>query len=216
MGATTETIQLKILRPTPKEIGLAAVEVYGGGYVSQAAYESDVIELDDIGSWGEIRWSGRRDPDARVDIRTLFEGRVFDTTRPHEVRQRVIPGNAADEIESERISVTTSLSRSLVFSPEASPNPFTPNGDGINDVANISYKLLRVTSAVPVSIEVFDLAGRLVSRVYAENSPIGEYSHPWDGLDDSNELVPPGLYVYRIVADLQSRRETHSGTLAVT
>ena len=67
---TTEAVQLRIIRDTPKEIGLADFEVYGGGFVGQAVYESDVIELDEIASWGDIRWSGRRDSLARVDIRT--------------------------------------------------------------------------------------------------------------------------------------------------
>ena len=433
---TTEAVQMRIFRDTPKEISLAAFEVYGGGFVSDASYESDVIELDDIASWGEIRWSGRRDPDARVEIRTrsgsdrhpeifwearpekqdsirflqgggdltfteykrqydrlsdvlkpideanwvtpdrtnwstwsspyafekpgaeivspsprqffqirtdfastiddggkldyiefkasvppavrrlvgeiyptettvgeatrftyyvkpsiqssdagfdaveistpagvvsvdalrideidqgdfawslhedglgfevvlprrlgpadsdalvevdfnapvlrevgtVFAGRVFDTAKPHEVRQRILEGEAAAEIESERLSVTTSLSSSLVFSPLASPSPFTPNGDGINDVVTISYKLLRVTSSVPVSIKIFDLSGRLVRRVYAGNDPLGEYSHTWDGTDSAGQLVPSGIFLYRIDADLQSEREIDTGVVSV-
>ena len=81
-----------------------------------------------------------------------------------------------------------------MFSPQISPNPFTPNGDGVNEVVNISYKLLRLTSAVPVAIEIYDLSGRLVRRVYEGEDPVGEYRHVWDGRDDSNGLVPPGVY----------------------
>ena len=433
---TTEAVHLKVFRDTPKEISIGAFEIYGGGYVSEAAYESDIIELDDIASWGEIRWSGRRDPEARVEIRTrsgndrqpevfwetrveqqdsvrflqgggdldfteykrqygkvadflkpanrehwasndtenwsfwsspyefdtpgvgmvspgprqflqikadftstidnggkldyvefkasvppsvrrlvgeifpietvvgeatqftyyirptirsgdnsfdaieistpsglvsvdslrldgidqgdflttmhangtgfevylprrleptdsgalvevvfkapvlrevgtLFEGKVFDTSKPHEVRQRVLPGDAANEIDSDDISVTTSLSKSLVFLPQISPNPFTPNGDGINDRVNISYKLLRVTSAVPVSLEIFDLTGRLVKEVYVGENPLGEYTHDWDGLDSANNAVAPGLYLYRLMVDVQSQRETNSGVLSL-
>lgn len=434
---TTRFVQLRIIRQTPKEVGLAAFELYGGGYVRQASYESDVIELDDIASLGEIRWSGRQDPHAQVAIRTragtdpqpvifwetrpeqqdnvkflqgggdlslteykhqydrladflkpedeqdrvrpdtehwsfysspyafgspgvpiaspgprkfvqirvdfasttvedggninyiefkasvppsvrrlvgemhpietqvgettqftyyisptirstdrsfdgveiatpsgvvsvdslhiagvnqenfswtihedglgfevllprrleptdsgalvevvftapvlrevgnLFAGRVFDTARPHEVRQRVVPGNATDAIASDRLSVRTALSESLVFSPRIAPNPFTPNGDGVNEVVNISYKLLRLTSAVPVSLDIYDLSGRRVRRVHEGEDPVGEYSHVWDGRDDSNGLVPSGLYLYRLVVDVQSERETRSGVVAV-
>ena len=149
------------------------------------------------------------------EVGTSFEGRAFDTTKPHEVRQRVVPGDATNEVESERLAVRTSLSNSLVYLPQISPNPFTPNGDGVNDIVNISYKLLRVTSAVPVSIEIFDLSGKLVRRVYDGDNPLGDYSHTWDGRDHSNGIVPPGLYLYWIVADVQSKRETNSGIVSV-
>ena len=149
------------------------------------------------------------------EVGTLFAGKVFDTTRPHEVRQRILPGEAAAEIESERLSVTTSLSGSLVFSPLVSPNPFTPNGDGINDIVHISYKLLRVTSGVPVAIEIFDLSGRRVKQLYSGIDPLGEYSHSWDGTDDSGGVVPPGLFMYRILADLHSGQEIDTGIVSV-
>ena len=433
---TTEALQLRINRPTIKEIGLAAFEVYGGGYVKQASFESDVFELPDIASWGEIRWSGRQDPKARVEIRTrsgidpqpevywesrteqqdsvqflqgggdlsfteykrqyarlsdilkpvdpldwvspdaenwsfwsspysfeepgvdivspgprryfqisadfasdvedggqldyieftasvppavrrlvgeitpaettigeatqftyyirptirsgdssfdgveimtpsgvvsvdslrvagigqdvfassihadgrgfevvlprrleptdsgalvevvftapvlrevgtVFAGRVFDTARPQEVRQRILPGNADDEVEADALSVRTALSRSLLLTPEIRPNPFTPNGDGVNDEVRISYKLLRLTAAVPVSIEVFDLSGRLVKRVFDGGESLGEYVHTWDGTDASMRLVSPGLYLCRIVADVQSEAETSTSLLSV-
>ena len=45
--------------------------------------------------------------------------------------------------------------------------------------------------------------------------PVGEYRHVWDGRDDSNGLVPPGVYLYRLVADVQSEKEISSGVVAV-
>ena len=82
-------------------------------------------------------------------------------------------------------------------------------------MVNISYKLLRLTSTVPVSLEIYDLSGRLVRRVYEGVDPVGEYRHAWDGRDDSNGLVPPGLYLYRLVVDVQSEKEISSGVVAV-
>ena len=433
---TTSALQVLIFRQTPKEIGLADFEVYGGGFVGRASYQTDVIAMEDAASWGEIRWSGRRDPDARVEIRTrtgsdpqpevywearpeqqdsvrflqggggltlteykrqyggltdvlkpelpedrishdsdnwsfwsspyafdrpgvdivspsprqyfqlavdfsstvehgsridnvefmvsvppavyrllgevtpavtgigevtrftyhirptirsgnrgfdgveisapsgvasvdslrmggvdqpgfswrmradgfgfevdlprrlqpadsgsvlevvfsapvlrevgaVFNGRVFDTARPQEVRQRIVPGNATDAFESDGLAVKTSLSGSLLFSPRVSPNPFTPNADGVNDAVSISYKLLRVTTPVPVEIGIFDLSGALVKRVYESIDPFGAYSHSWDGTGASGRLVPPGVYLYRIAVDFQARRETGGGILAV-
>ena len=146
---------------------------------------------------------------------TLFSGRVFDTANPHEVRQRLSQGNVVNEIESNRFTVTTNLSNSLLFAPQIKPNPFTPNGDGINDVTNISFKLLRITDPVPISIAIFDLSGRLMKHVYINENTIGEYAYAWDGLDHSNRHVPAGLYLYAITADFQSEQETHSGIVLI-
>lgn len=167
------------------------------------------LEPDDSGVVVEVVFSA---PVFR-EVGNLFAGRVLDTSRPQEVRQKILPGNAVHAIDSDRLSVTTPLSKFLLLAPTTSPNPFTPNGDGINDVANISYMLVRATSPVSVSIGIFDLSGRMVKRVYEGENAIGEYSHIWDGTDDSNRLVSPGLYLYRIVA--MRDRETSYGILSL-
>ena len=58
------------------------------------------------------------------EVGNLFAGRVFDTSRPQEVRQRILPGNSAPEVDSDRLPVTTALSSSLLLAPKISPNPF--------------------------------------------------------------------------------------------
>ena len=149
------------------------------------------------------------------EVGTRFAGRVFHSDHPHEVRQKIVSGDANQDVESDQLTVTTSLSNTLLHAPKVSPNPFTPNADGINDVVNISYKLLRVISAVPVSVEFFDLSGRLIKALYSGADPLGEYEHTWDGRDDFGNLVSPGIYLFRIQADMQSGREINAGTLSV-
>ena len=77
---TTNFVQLRILRQTPKEIGLAAFELYGGGYVRNASYESDVIELDDIAS-------------SRRDSLVGTAGSPRPGRDPHPGRNRSAPGH---------------------------------------------------------------------------------------------------------------------------
>jgi hypothetical protein len=149
------------------------------------------------------------------EVGTFFHGKVFNSTKPHEVHQQIAPGNAADEVESDLLVVRTSVGQTLLFSPRVFPNPFTPNNDAINDVVNICYTLLRVTAAVPVSVSIFDLSGTLVKQVYAGDDSVGEYARTWNGTDRSNRLVTPGLYVYRIVVDLDTEKEVSSGVVSV-
>ena len=148
-------------------------------------------------------------------VGTFFDGRVFDSAKPHEVRQQIEPGNAADETESELLSVRTSVGRSLLFAPRVFPRTFTPNGDAINEVLNISYTLLRVTAPVPVSVAIYDLSGALIKQVYAGDDPIGEYTRSWDGTDGSNRRVVPGIYLYRLAVDLHTETEVSSGIISV-
>ena len=146
---------------------------------------------------------------------TFFDGRVFDSAKPHEVRQKINPGNVADEIESDVLTVITSLAESILSSPEVSPNPFTPNGDGVNDLLNISYTILRLTAPVPVSIDIYDLSGVFIKTVYSGNDSVGQYTRHWDGGDNKDNLVPPGIYVYRISVEAQEEEETATGTISV-
>ena len=94
----------------------------------------------------------------------------------------------------------------------AQPGVFTPNGDGANDFAVLAFTLGRVSGS-SVHFEIYDVGGRLVRSLPpslldpGSYSPIGgrEEDLPgrWDGLDDEGRLVPPGLYLYRIVVDLE-------------
>ena len=149
------------------------------------------------------------------EVGTFFDGRVFDSAKPHEVRQQIEPGNAADEAESEQLSVRTSVGRSLLFAPRAFPRIFTPNNDAINEVLTISYTLLRVTAPVPVSVAIYDLSGALIKQVYAGDDSVGEYARFWDGTDGSNRRVAPGIYVYRLAVDLYTGTEVSSGIVSV-
>ncbi len=63
-------VALFIYTPNLKTIEIAEFEVLGQGFVEEASYIADIIELDDIASFGEITWSGSRDPKAEARIRT--------------------------------------------------------------------------------------------------------------------------------------------------
>ena len=49
---------------------IAELEIFAAGYVPQASYQSNIIDLGTFSSLGWVRWSGRRDPEARVALRS--------------------------------------------------------------------------------------------------------------------------------------------------
>ena len=68
----------------------------------------------------------------------------------------------------------------------------TPNGDGINDEAQIRFSVAKVESTLP-EVTVHDLSGRRLRVVAAVDG-----GHSWDGRDEGGNLLPPGSYVCRI------------------
>jgi len=63
------TIGIRTLARSPL-FNIAAIEVYGEGYVPHSSYTSHIIDLREISDIGAIRWQGEKDPDAQIRIRT--------------------------------------------------------------------------------------------------------------------------------------------------
>ena len=90
----------------------------------------------------------------------------------------------------------------LVASPEitkpiAFPNPFSPDEERIK----IKYKFSGNSKSV--SIRIFDFGMNLVRTVMQNVVRVGdnEYIDTWDGRDEQNNIVPNGVYFYRIDMD---------------
>ena len=145
---------------------------------------------------------------------TMFRGRVFDST-VDEVPQWVVPGDANFTVRSSTLSVKTILNDSLIVSMEVKPNPFTPNGDGVNDEVWIGYDLLQLTDDAPVRVQVYDLSGRLIRTVYSGKDRSGRYRRRWDGKDEEGALVRPGTYLVRVTVEADALSDRRTGRVAV-
>ena len=155
------------------------------------------------------------DFDAKVLVYgTRFTGRVLDSGKEGDLPQIITPGDATPDIATNDLLVKWDLDRSLIGSVEVSSQYLTPNGDGVNDRIEISYSLLQVISEIGVALEVFDLSGRPIWQQSAERAN-GEYAISWNGVDDVGQVVPPGVYVYRLLVDADRGSNLHMGTLAV-
>ena len=72
----------------------------------------------------------------------------------------------------------------------AFPNPFNP-------LAVIPFHLSHSTQ---VRLQVYDLLGRRVRRLVAQDLAAGTYRIVWDGTDDRHHAVAAGVYFYRLAA----------------
>lgn len=74
---------------------------------------------------------------------------------------------------------------------------FTPNGDGHDDTAGISF---RIKGPDRVDLDLIDASGREV-RHLAVHQPFGDHKvtrFVWDGRTDGGAPAPPGVYTLRI------------------
>lgn len=83
------------------------------------------------------------------------------------------------------------------------PSPFSPNGDGYEDVTSLSVSSARPTGLLRAWI--FDLDGNLV-RELLQAEPVGRSSTwIWDGRDDQGATAARGVYVILVeVVDTRS------------
>lgn len=103
------------------------------------------------------------------------------------------------------LQVLTPLSGGLLGAVIASSNPFTPNGDGINDVVELAFPVFAVQGAKALVLEVYGLDGQRVRH----KAPVvahaaGEQRVTWDGRDDQGRLMPPGLYLCRVGVEVDA------------
>jgi hypothetical protein len=90
----------------------------------------------------------------------------------------------------------------------ASPNPFSPDGDGRDDVANISFTLGTQAEATTL-LRVADLNGRTVRTLLNGQAFFRQGQASFDGRRDNGTRLPVGLYVLLLDATDQSGT-THS------
>ncbi len=124
-------------------------------------------------------------------------------------------GDATPDIATNALLVVADEIDQIVRTPHIAPNPFTPNGDGINDEVTFSFDLFLVLNQVNVQLEIYDLSGRRVALVQTDDSTAGSLQIKWDGRDNHGQVAPPGIYLYQLAIDLDKVSTERSGTLSL-
>jgi len=123
--------------------------------------------------------------------------------------QRVEAGDAARMVASNTLSIGLPLGAAVLDQVQLTPNPFSPNGDGVNDAVRIGFSVFKISADRAVQVSVYTLDGR---RVWERSQMIasGEESVEWPGVDMTSAPVPPGLYLCTVALDVDS--EDQGGT----
>jgi|GEM_PF-713419 len=109
-----------------------------------------------------------------------------------------IVGYATPGLENSQFTENSQQSDEINVSPEV----FSPDNDGFQDVLTIHYKFSE--SGYVANIKIFDSKGREIRNLCRNNLLGTEGDLTWDGLDNSNLKAPLGIYVLFLeVFDLQ-------------
>lgn len=98
------------------------------------------------------------------------------------------------------------LAEEVKAAVEISPKVFSPDNDGRDDIATISYKVEE--PGYVANVIIFDAAGRLI-RHLVKNDLIGlKGSWVWDGLGVNRNKLPIGTYVvFAEIFNLQGKKK---------
>ena len=122
------------------------------------------------------------------------------------VWQQVDEGDATPAVEANSLVVVGLQGERELFTGFDLPAVFSPNGDGVNDVAVFDFSVVLVGGSRAVSVAVHDLGGRLVRRLdERRETGAGPYRLEWNGEDGSGRRVPPGVYTLRFHVDADDR-----------
>jgi len=148
-----------------------------------------------------------------MDSRSIEKYRITDTSNE--------PNNWG--ISVGEAGKTPGFQNSLFFSDlpskgsvAISPDPFSPNGDGIDDELTITYSLPYLGAAI--RWEIIDMAGRVIAKPYY-NYQVGQNGKlTWNGKRDNGKSARIGIYVMKIsfqdVASIQSWETVKTVVLA--
>jgi len=146
---------------------------------------------------GVLKVTDEMEPGSTVPLKltittgpTAGSGTVVVTLKNH--------NNPAESITiTFNLSATSSAINSVIPPKQLTlsqnyPNPVSMGGAA---VTTIGYSVPRASQ---VTMKVFNLLGKEVRTLVNEGRQAGSYNAIWDGKDYDGNIVPPGVYVYKI------------------
>ena len=172
-------IQLKNLPSFPDAAGRVALLTKTGKVIDDFAYDEDMhFQLLDVTEGISLE---RINPDWQTNLRNNWHSAA-------ETAGFGTPGR----VNSQFSENTPVHEESFALSPEI----FSPDNDGTDDIASLSYNLSR--QGFVANITVYDASGRVIHKI-AQNYLLGTSGRlTWDGTRQEGTRCPPGIYLFYI------------------
>ena len=105
--------------------------------------------------------------------------------------------------------------RPILGRVRSGPRIFSPNNDRLNDIFFLDFDLLKVTSPINMDFQIFSINHSLLMMSNDAQIRAGSHKVTWDGFDVSGNLVPTGLYIYRLRFQVDDGEMDYYGTVGV-
>ena len=114
-----------------------------------------------------------------------LENEIITYSESVEFIADMVIGDGFDSFKLSRVTLPSPLEYNL---SDAYPNPFNPT-------TTLSFS---VPVEGHISLNVYDMAGRLVRTLVDTNLGMGYHNMEWNGLDNSGYAVSSGMYIYSL------------------
>lgn len=152
--------------------------------------------------------------DDLVELR--FTARIFQQSTPFALfiqdsrtgdsRQRVDSGDATDQVISSTNIVSLPVARDLLLNVVFNTTVLTPNGDGINDEITVLADVINILEPRLLRLRLYNLAGHLFAE-RSQTVTAGTQRLAWDGRDQNDQRVTPGLYLLELHIEGDARQQ---------
>jgi len=178
---------------------------FGGIDASGSEWLGDVFLITNATDAGQAGWCVLDIPPGDVPLPRFDHSLSFD---PLTRRMIVFGGDGDEGVRNDTWILNLDIEPGQVSGiPEREPSPGPGPGSGDGNVSNLAVLkapwpnpthgraalAYSLVAAADVSVEVFDVSGRLVRLLYRGMSPEGAHEVMWNGEDDRGP-VPSGIY----------------------
>ena len=152
------------------------------GIIYCGSNNDTLYSLIDSFSFATAKW--KYPSDGNIDRPIAINGVIYFTSRNSIYRIGNFSSGIAKNKEYNIID--------LCLLKQNMPNPFS-----INSNTNTSIKYM-LKSDCYVSLNIFDISGKLIKRLVSEEQNSGWHTVKWNGRTDSGGKLKPGVYFYKI------------------